>query len=213
MAKKSKKLKRVEETKNDSKPKFPYTITPGALRTVLQEIPKRPKPTSMKLTLLKTWGIRDNNARTVLSVLKTLGLIDGSGSPTPHYTDYMKNDTGASSLANRIRETYAQFFQASNEPHRETQENLRNFFNIHSGGSEATLNHQIQTFKTLCEFANFNTELGSAVNAETNNPKLGTNNTAGASININLHIHLPENKSRADYEEIVKDIGKYIFQK
>jgi hypothetical protein len=30
-------------------------------------------------------------------------------------------------------------------------------------------------------------------------------------VNINLHIHLPENKSRRDYETIIEDIGRYIF--
>jgi hypothetical protein len=32
-------------------------------------------------------------------------------------------------------------------------------------------------------------------------------------VHIDLHIHLPENKSRRDYEAIIEDIGRYIYGK
>jgi len=37
----------------------------------------------------------------------------------------------------------------------------------------------------------------------------GSNRTPA--IHIDLHIHLPENKSRRDYEYIFEDIARYIF--
>ena len=197
-----------------SKPKFPYTTTINALRKILQEIPKRPKPTSFDFDLIKTWGIEDTNARTALSVIKNIGLIDGSDSPTSHYVDYMKNDAGPANLAARIKGVYSQLFETSHEPFKDSLVNLRNFFNIHSGGGAATINYQIQTFKTLCEFGDFSGQpnQGTPSNSSTGNANTG-NNTGAPTVNINLHIHLPETKSRADYEEIIKDIAKYIYQK
>jgi hypothetical protein len=212
-----KKTKQTPKGTN-TKPKFPYTTTIGALRKILEEIPKRPKPSAFNFALINTWGIKDNNARTVFGVIKAIGLIDNGDNPTSHYVDYMKNDTGAVSLGNRIKETNSQLFQTSHEPHRESQENLRNFFNIHSGGSQAIINLQIQTFKTLSEFADFSGQGTSSQQAS--NPSAASasqspsgNSTNGPTISINLHIHLPETKSRADYEEIIKDIAKYIYQK
>lgn len=35
--------------------------------------------------------------------------------------------------------------------------------------------------------------------------------TGAAVVHINLHIHLPENKTRRDYEAVIEDIGRYIF--
>ena len=217
MAKKSL-PKAAPKRSSGSKPKFPYTITIGALRKVLQEIPKRPRPSSFNFALINTWGIKDNNARTAIAVIKDLGLVDGADTPTSHYVDYMKNETGPISLATRIREIYNQLFQTSHEPYKDTQENLRNFFNIHSGGSERTIDYQIQTFKTLCEFADFSGQPGhNNIDSPSERINLGSqgnkNNNSGPIININLHIHLPETKSRADYEEIIKDIAKYIYQK
>ncbi|MBS1773674.1 MAG: DUF5343 domain-containing protein [Bacteroidetes bacterium] len=208
--------KPAPKSSSGTKPKFPYTITVGALRRILQEIPKRPKPTAFNFALINAWGIKDNNARTAIAVIKALGLIDNGDVPTQHYVDYMKNESGPANLAARVKEIYSQLFQTSHEPYRDSLENLRNFFNIHSGGSEATINYQIQTFKTLCEFADFNSA-ASPNNADfsqtPNSSGNSGNNTSGPTININLHIHLPETKSRADYEEIIKDIAKYIYQK
>jgi hypothetical protein len=201
-----------------STPKYPYTTTIGALRKVLQGIPQRPKPTKVNFALLESWGTHDNNARTVLTVLKELNLIDTSGAPTEHYINYMRNDSGGATLADRIRATYAELFEASHEPYKETQQNLKNLFNIHSGGGERTIQFQIATFKTLCEFADFDAAISNGPPANLGGTmdrqeQRSNSNVTGPVIHINLHIHLPENKSRADYEEIVKDIAKYIYGK
>ena len=211
----TKKKRSAPKETSTTKPKFPYTITIGALRKILEEIPKRPKPNTFNFALINTWGIKDNNARTAIGVIKSIGLLDNSESPTANYVDYMKNDTGAISLGNKIKETYAQLFETSHEPYRETQQNLKNFFNIHSGGSEVTINYQIQTFKTLCEFADFSGKLQpqQAFTSSGVTEQGSTISSSGAPIlNINLHIHLPETKSRGVYGEIIKGIPKYIYQ-
>ena len=78
---------------------------------------------------------------------------------------------------------------------------------------------QMQTFKALMKAgvyvvatANLITSatLAGAASVATNSGGAGL--AQGQPIvNINLHIHLPENKSRRDYETIIEDIGRYIF--
>ena len=36
--------------------------------------------------------------------------------------------------------------------------------------------------------------------------------TGVPAIHIDLHIHLPENKTTRDYEAIIQDIARYIFK-
>jgi hypothetical protein len=110
-------------------------------------------------------------------------------------------------------------FQASHTPYNEGAEKLQNLFHIHSGGGERAIEYQMQTFKALCESATFD----QAPAATTTGGVTKEGGTAGgrdvshagaglpASININLHIHLPENKSRRDYEDMIEDIGRHIF--
>jgi hypothetical protein len=91
-------------------------------------------------------------------------------------------------------------------------------FNIHSGGGERTIDQQIQTFKALCENTSFDvipTPANTTGSAAGTQPIQGTalqsGTTGGPAVHIDLHIHLPENKSRRDYEDIIENIGRYIF--
>ena len=124
-------------------------------------------------------------------------------------------------MAQQIRQAYAPLFEASHEPHRETAENLRNLFNIHSSGAAATIELQIQTFRALCDYADFGALLPAA--AQDSGAPAGTgrgtraqgsppaDGVTGPSLHIDLHIHLPEGKSTRDYQYIIQDIAKYLY--
>jgi hypothetical protein len=106
-------------------------------------------------------------------------------------------------------------------PHEDEQQDLKRLFHIHSGGSEGTINYQIQTFKALCEFASF--EVPAATAQITANGQLSVAAAGPATVkalvgsgaptvHIDLHIHLPENKTTRDYEAIIQDIARYIYK-
>jgi hypothetical protein len=216
-----------KNTKNDggSRPKaetapaFPYTTKPASLRRFLKEIPKKPKPTKFDKSLLKSWGFGDSNDLTMLRVLRAVSLVNDKNEPTELYSRFMVLDSGAKALAPEIRRVYAPLFQASHKPYDESNEKLRNLFNIHSGGGDRALDQQIQTFKALSENTSFEADSSSTsvVNATVNEASGGDTgnqssvNDGRPTVNINLHIHLPENKTRRDYEDIIEDIGRYIF--
>jgi len=193
----------AKREKSDVAPKFPYTTTPAALRRLLQEIPKRPKPGS-------------TNDASPISVLKKLGLVGNGGEPLQGYTDFMQPPpTGPRSLGARIKEQYKELFESSHEPHKNPSE-LRTFFNINSGGGERTIDYQIQTFKALSEFADFSASSEAKGDGPQNTDNGQKGDRGGASgklppVQIDLHIHLPENKTARDYEAIIQDIAKYIY--
>jgi hypothetical protein len=101
-------------------------------------------------------------------------------------------------------------FEASHAPYDESDAGLRNLFNIHSGGAEGTIKFQIQTFKALCDNADFRvmpsadaslTSTGAGQLVPGQRDGQATDGRQGTPIiHIDLHIHLPENKSRRDYE-------------
>lgn len=205
--------------KAETIPKFPYTNKPGSLRKFLKAIPGKPKPNKFDRSLLKSWGFGDSNDYSLLRVAKAVGLLNENNEPTDTYVAFMRMGDGAKALAPKIRNVYAPLFQASHAPYNESSESLKNLFNIHSGGGETTLGFQIQTFKALCDHADFS-GIQSDYEASTISTGGATNSTtqtansapgSGPAININLHIHLPENKTSRDYEAIIQDIGRYIF--
>jgi len=214
-AKKASKARSTAETQ----PKFPYTNKPNSLRKFLEQIPKRPKPAKVNVETLKGWGLKDTNDQSIIRVLKKLGFVGSNGEPTDRYTEFMTPGKGPVILGEAIREVWAPFFQLSHQPNKEDDEKIRNYFNIHSGGSEATLAFQIQTFKAACDYADLSAtpDPGTAGDTKTLPPGSGpgsgakTRDQGTPAIHIDLHIHLPENKSRRDYEYIFEDIGKYIL--
>lgn len=212
--------KQAPRTKAETSPKFPYTTKPASLRRFLKDIPTKPKPPKFDMDMLRSWGFNDANDHSMLRVLKAVNLLNDKNEPTEIYAEFMSLDNGAKVLGPEIKRVYAPLFQASHTPFSETNEKLQNLFNIHSGGGPRALDQQIQTFKALCENASFDSvSLGrESSNALSQRGENGAAEGGGSldagskpTININLHIHLPENKSRRDYEDIIEDIGRYIF--
>jgi hypothetical protein len=195
---------------------FPYTTRPGSLRRFLAEVPRRPRPTRVNKDLLASWGMRGAEDYTIVRVLKAVGLVTDNNEPSDNYTAFMRAGTGPTVLAGLIRRTYAPLFEASHQPHREPTESLQNLFNIHSGG--ATIELQIQTFRALCDFADFEAEAkvieatGPTKQSMDRRGEISSSLTqSGPPIHIDLHIHLPAGKTSRDYQYIIQDIAKYLY--
>src|SRR5262249_28482341 len=213
--------KQSKTTATTSEPKFPYTPAPNSLRKFLKQLPDKPKPPKVTFELLKSWGLASSNDKYIIGILKKLEFLDSSGVPTQNYETFMFKGTGPAAMGAQVRRLYAPLFQASHRPHEDSQEDLKRLFHIYSGGREGTINYQIQTFKTLCEFASFEAQLPAtqvatnglvapvAVGSAITQASVGT---GIPTIHIDLHIHLPENKTTRDYEAIIQDIARYIYR-
>lgn len=130
----------------------------------------------------------------------------------------MKTGTGPTVLAERLKDTYRVLFENAHSPQSEPDEELRKLFHIHSGGGDEAMRLQIQTFKALSEYANFSVltgnvhsgiGTGTSTTGQTFAGKVGDQQLPP--IQVDLHIHLPENKTTRDYEAIIQDIAKYIY--
>jgi hypothetical protein len=215
-ATKGKTARRTPKPATAAEPRFPYTTVPNSFRRFLKSVPDKPRPPKVDRELLKAWDIRDTNAGTILRVLKAVNLIGSAGEPTAVYDSFMMPTTGPEALGNEVRKVYSPLFTASHEPFREPADQLKRLFHLHSGGGENTIQLQIHTFKVLCDFATFNST-GITPPLTSNplvpvTPPLPPPPIAPPSIHIDLHIHLPENKSSRDYENIIQDIARYIYR-
>lgn len=207
-----KKVKKTEPSPSaTTKPKFPYSSKPNSLRKFLELVTTKPRPSKVNGSTLRAWGLKDTNDQTIIRVLKALGLVDSKNEPTDRYTEFMSPEKGPAVLAGAVRDVWAPIFENSHEPYREDDATLRRYFNVSSGGSESTMACQVQTFKAACDHADFKAvpPVLNGVNPPPADPP--PPNSAGATIHIDLHVHLPENKSRRDYEYIFEDIARYIL--
>lgn len=129
----------------------------------------------------------------------------------------MKRDSGPSALGIRVRETYKDLFDHIADPVRASNDELTNFFNINSGGAPKTIQYQVQTFKALADNASFSdqtTNSDASQKLTSANQQQQDGGRQGAPVlHIDLHIHLPENKNRADYDLIFSSIAEHILGK
>jgi len=206
-----------DQPSSRTRPLFPYTTRPAGLRRFLQEVPNRPRPERVDRDLLRAWDLAGGENYTIIRVLKAIGLVDNSNQPTDRYTEFMHAGSGPAALGALIRQVYAPLFQASHAPHRDSDDSLRNLFNIHSTGAPTTMDLQIQTFKALCDYASFDAEAAPPLppGQQPRTPPPGGATppppSGPAPFHIDLHIHLPENKSTRDYQYIIQDIARFIF--
>jgi len=196
--------------------KYPYTVTPNALRKFLEMAPNKPRPSKVTTDTLKAWGLKNSNDYTILRVLKKLDLLGSSGEPTNNYNEFMKKGTGPAVLGSRIKVVYSDLFQNVTNPENAPSEELKNFFNINSGAGEQVISYQIQTFKALAAFATFGEsdpltqDLSDASDVNTN--KSNSNPSNYPAIRFDLHIHLPENKTKSEYDAIIESIATHLYK-
>lgn len=215
MPKGTKQNRTIGSASTHGDPKYPYSLTPNSLRRFLGMIPNKPRPPKITGETLKVWGFKNTNDASVLRVLKKLDLLSSAGEPTNYYAEFMKMDTGPAALGYRVRVVYAALFNNVANPEKATNEDLKNFFNIHSGGADETIRLQIETFKALAAYATF----GESDPLTPESPPVTGDSTSGGigaqgpAVRIDLHIHLPENKTKSDYDAILESIAHHLYQR
>ena len=200
-------------------PKYPYTLTPNSLRRFLDMITSKPKPTKIVGETLKAWGLKNTNDKSILRVLKELGLLTSSGETTEIYAGYIGGAKGPSVLGAQVKRVYSELFDHITNPASASLEELKNFFKVYGGGGEDVTRFQIQTFKVLVEHSTFgasdpldaaNAPADASGSAPVTGPERYDNSPV---VRIDLHIHLPENKTKLDYDSIIESIATHLYQK
>jgi len=179
------------------------------LRAFLKGIPEKAVPPKVTQPYLVSIGMKSSNDRTIIPVLKSIGLLDGSGVPKEEFKRFRDRSKGPAILADLIRTAYEDLYSTYEDAHKRGDEDLKNFFSAKSTLGERAIGYQIATFKTLCEFADF----GAISDAtESVRPKSGLPVPTHPEIHINLQIHLPVSKDASIYDSIFQALVKHILK-
>jgi uncharacterized protein DUF5343 len=186
--------------------KFPATTLPNSLRKFLKGVPDRNVPPKVTQQYLSGIGLKSSNDRTIIPVLKFVGMLDGSGAPTESYRQFRNRTGGPIVLAEQIRRAYSQLYDTYENAHSQSDSVLQDFFRANTDVGDRTINLLVATFKALCEFADF----GSAVPLAEASVTAGmakSSHVPGAAgqtpeVHINLQIHLPVSNDPAMYDAI-----------
>jgi hypothetical protein len=201
---------------------FPYTPNAASVKRFLEHAQSAGVPEKVSYKYLEKVGFKSKNDRYIVSVLKFIGFLDGTGIPTNDWQAYRNRTTAGVTLANGIRKGYADLFNVYPDAHRKDNEALRNFFSAHTKVADTTLGLIVGTFKMLCSIADFETVgqskaaklISQIVSVEEvkkeKQDKVSASSNVSA-ININIQLQLPATEDATIYDKLFSSLKKHLL--
>ncbi len=200
-------------------PRYPYIVKVGSLREFLKNIPSTGVPEKLTKEKLDSLGYKSSNDRPIPGILEFIGFLDSEHKPTDKYMAFRDKAKAGAVMASCLRTAYSDLFQQYPDAHNKDNEALRNFFSTGMKGGEAVLVNTVNTFRALCEFADFET---APVREETPKglPTTGgkdvirlSQETPGLTVNLNIQLTLPATEDSTIYDKIFQSLKKYLLER
>jgi hypothetical protein len=198
-------------------PDFAYTLNPASIPKFLKEIHAISKPPKLTIKVLEGLGYKSKNDRNLISILKALDFIDGSGVPTERWQQYRDATRHRAVLASAIRGAYSELFALYPDADRKDDEALRNFFRAHTNLGARALGAVVSTFKTLCELADFEASPGEeapeeALDVSVATPRVKVQTPLVPVINVNVELQIPATDDPSVYEKFFEALKKHLLR-
>lgn len=193
------------------------------LHAILDAMQKAAVPDAFGVDFLKDMGFTSSNDRSVIKVLKFLGMLDASGKPQSSYKDYMDHTKSKKVLGKRMLQAYDDLFKSDKNAHSKTATSLKGWFKTKTGVGEKVAEKMATTFKSLSSYADFSEDTVSDKKTKdikadkkdlgTPTPLLTTNglgaNTLGFTYRI--EVHLPDTTNIDTFRAIFRAIREELM--
>jgi hypothetical protein len=157
---------------------YAYTTTTGRLKELLDKIPTIGQPKKADREWLAQSGFATKNDPTLLNVLRFAGMIDSAGAPTEAWRAFRIGNKKP--LAQALRESYKELFEMYENAQSRSDSDLTSFFKSKTSSGDSVVKPTVITFKTLCNFADFNGQPSAAGTPAATAPPAGSNDAVAA---------------------------------
>lgn len=170
-------------------------------------------------------GYTSSADQRMLPAIKFIGLTDASGNPTDLWKE-LRSSFGTA-IAKGLLQGYAELFYQYPDAHKKDDEAIRNFFLEHTELGSAAVSKVVNTFKALCEIAEFD-------GAETHSPRTSAGESSpppvkrksgrkenqyaqigttvgGMTVNINVQLQVPPDATGEIYDKFFEAMKKHLF--
>ena len=204
---------------------YPYINTTGKLQEFLEMIAIDSVPESATTKWLPKVGFKSNNHRPIIKIMKFIGFLDGN-KPTQRWELYRDSTQAKQVMAEGIAEGYSDLFIAYQDAPDRSNSDLKNFFKgkMPKGG-EQVISSTVNTFKTLCSFADFSKVSGSGFDI-TDNGNRNSKGSGGAlvkqpdniesaapALHIDVQVHISADASETQIDKIFESMAKHLYGK
>jgi len=114
-------------------------------------------PEKFTIKFLKDLGFTSSTDLQFINVLKSLGFLDNSGTPTQKYYALFDGTRSRKLVAEGLKESYEDLFALNKNAQKMSREELRGKFKTLTAGqkSDHTIDQMVSTFLNLCEYADW----------------------------------------------------------
>lgn len=193
---------------------YPYTLKLNSIKDILSQIKSVGLPDKFTLSYLQSLGFTSSAERSLVTILKFIGFLSSSGEPTEKYKLYRGKNSKAI-LGQAIKSGYSELFRLHPDANLKDDETLMHFFTTKTKAGERARRATVQTFKTLCELADFkdsgdsNTQEKDSMNIDST---IDIKNQANIpAININIELQIPATNDPEVYNNFFKALKDNLY--
>jgi len=191
------------------------------LHPILNSIQKAAVPDAFGVDFLKDMGYTSSNDRSVIKVLKFLGMLDASGKPQASYREYMDHTKSKKVIASCMMNAYDDLFKSDKNAHSKSATDLKGWFKTKTGYGEKVAEKMETTFKAIASYADFSgatvepekpVEQEVRPQVEVELPKhSGDTGAHSIGLTYRIEVHLPDTTNVDTFRAIFKAIREELM--
>lgn len=190
---------------------YPYMISNNKISPIINKIQQAARPAKFTQEVLKNLGFTSTNDRAFIPLAKRLGFLADDGTPTALYDQLKDKTTTKTILATQIKTLYSELFAINVEIHKAPEPEIKGAISRVTGKDEDGVNRIYNTFKTLCNNADFSGNVAVDEPEKEDPPENDAPLTAPLPLttpqfHYNIQIHLPATTDISVYNAIFKSL-------
>lgn len=197
-----------------------YTTVPGKIRPLLAKLKDVGVPDKVTADWLRAIGFTSSNDRSLLGVLKLVGLTNGASAPTDLWQRF-RGPKGKAALGEGIKAGYAELYSVYPDAHARPSSEIEQVFSMSTKVGKEALGKIVSTFKNLAAEAEFEESTAEELHVEAeplhapiaqhNNVAGIGGSSAGPSLHIDLQIHISPDANVDQIEAIFASMAKHLY--
>jgi hypothetical protein len=200
-----------------------YLVTTKNLEAFLNALRSAKAPERFTNKFLTQLDFNSSNDRLFIGVLKALGIIDESGTPTQRYYQFLDQTQSGRVLADALREAYEDLFAVNTKANGMTVDEIKNKLKTLTLGqkSENVIGYMANTFKALADLADWEAPAAAAppIQVSTITPEKPSKSVLKPPVltgkdfelHYDIQIHLPESRDPSVYDAIFQALKTHLM--
>ena len=192
----------------------PFTHKPEDIGKLLKRLPGIEVPsTIIDAGFFQKLGFTASSSRHLLDILKSIGFIDEKDRASATWLAFAADEKRGLVLASAIKQAYAGLFKLVLCPYLEDDERLIDYFELDEKATAKELNSVVQTFRALCDQADFQDVLCEEGPPQTKPavPELPQAVKVNPNLQISIQVHIDPSTSDEKIEVIFKNMRRYLL--